>query len=62
MRSSHFRSTHLVVALAIVAVGLLGNSRCSGIDFGALLELHEAGVDKYIGQFEPIATSDVGDG
>jgi hypothetical protein len=61
MRFSQTRSTQLIVPLIIVSISMLG-ARCSGLDFFAMLELHEAGVDKYLGQFEPVATSDVGDG
>jgi hypothetical protein len=45
----------------VLSLALFG-ARCSGLDFYAFLELRDAGVDKYLGQFEPVATSDVGDG
>ena len=61
MRRSRLRSTPLILSLAFVAVVFVG-ARCSGLDFIAKLELHEAGVDKYLGQFTPVATADVGDG
>jgi hypothetical protein len=45
----------------LLSVVLLGHS-CPGLNFGAFIELKLAGVDKYIGQFEPISSEDVGDG
>lgn len=36
--------------------------RRRGLSHRAKRELREAGVDKYLGQFEPVATMDVGDG
>ncbi len=39
----------------------MGVSQC-GLSPQAFLELHEAGVDKYIGEFTPISSTDVGDG
>jgi len=51
----------LLVALSVTAVALMGNS-CRGLNGLALWELSEAGVDKYIGEFTPVSSTDVGDG
>lgn len=61
MHSSRIRSVKLIVSLMVLSLALFG-ARCSGLDIFAYLELRDAGVDKYLGQFEPVATSDVGDG
>lgn len=50
-----------VVILGLVSITLVGG-RCPGLDLRAALELHAAGVDKYLGQFEPVASAEVGDG
>jgi len=42
-------------------VALLGNN-CRGLNFLAQVELHDAGVDKYLGDFTPVSSTDVGDG
>lgn len=51
----------LVVGLLLSVVMLLGNN-CPGLNFGAVLELQAAGVNKYMGDFEPASSEDVGDG
>jgi hypothetical protein len=51
----------MTVLLALVCVALMGQS-CQGLNPFALLELHQSGVDKYIGEFTPISSTDVGDG
>jgi hypothetical protein len=51
-----------LLALVISAVGLLGTNCGLGLNIVAFFELHEAGVDKYIGQFTPVSTSDAGGG
>ena len=51
----------LLVALALTAVALMGHN-CRGLNLHAMIELHEAGVDKYIGEFSPVSSTDVGDG
>ena len=53
--------TYLVLSLVFITVVFTG-ARCKGLDFFALLELHAAGVDKYLGEFTPVSTEDVGDG
>ena len=50
-----------VLGLTLCASILMGNG-CFGLNFRALLELHRAGVDKYLGDFEPALSQDVGDG
>jgi hypothetical protein len=49
-------------ALSIAAVALLGNDCHRGLRLDAFIELQDAGVFDYIGEFTPVATSDVGDG
>ncbi|MDG2051201.1 MAG: pectin acetylesterase-family hydrolase, partial [Myxococcota bacterium] len=61
MSFQSFRKPQLAVFLALASVSLFG-ARCSGLDLWAYLELHEAGVDKYLGQFEPASTSEIEDG
>ena len=56
------RSTKsLVVGLMLTAVMLLGH-KCPGLNFAARLELKAAGVNKYMGDFEPTTSEDVGEG
>jgi hypothetical protein len=51
-----------LVFLLLAGVGLLG-SRCPiGLNANAYLELEAAGVNKYLGEFQPISSTDVGDG
>lgn len=50
-----------ILALASLSVALLG-TRCPGLNFQARQELRAAGVDKYLGQFTPSSSTDVGDG
>lgn len=51
-----------LAALAVVAIALLGNRCPLGLDPQALDELADAGVNQYLGAFEPVSTEDVGDG
>jgi len=51
-----------VVGLLLISVALLGVQCPRGLNFIALTELSESGVDKYLGQFEPVSSVDVGDG
>jgi hypothetical protein len=60
MRSKHTIRI-LLLTLMLSSVALLGNN-CPGLNLVALLELKEAGVDRYVGRFTPIASEDVGDG
>jgi hypothetical protein len=51
-----------VVGLLVGAVGLIG-ARCElGLSPQAYLELHAAGVDKYLGQFTPAVSEELGGG
>ncbi len=51
-----------IVGLLLAAVVLMG-SRCElGLKKSARAELTAAGVDKYLGEFTPISSVDVGDG
>jgi hypothetical protein len=45
----------------LTGVALMGNN-CQGLNLWAQMELSDAGVDKYIGAFTPISSTDVGDG
>jgi len=51
----------MTVSLALIAVALLGN-QCRGLNGMARLELSDAGVDKYIGDFQPTSSEDAGEG
>jgi hypothetical protein len=51
----------LFVGVALASVALLGNN-CPGLNIRAMLELRDAGVDRYVGAFTPIESTDVGDG
>ncbi|MBW2698480.1 MAG: hypothetical protein JRE70_18495 [Deltaproteobacteria bacterium] len=47
----------------VLSTSVLMGSRCHfGLDLWAFIELHASGSDKYIGEFTPISTEDVGDG
>ena len=48
--------------ISVVLFSTLGMAKECGLSTQAFLELSDAGVDKYIGQFTPISSSDVGDG
>ena len=65
-KNSSIRSSKRFARLAIVLLGLasvvLIGSRCPGLSLRAAIELHEAGVDKYLGQFAPVSSEEVGDG
>jgi hypothetical protein len=50
------------VGLLLISVALLGMQCPRGLNFIAMTELSDAGVDKYLGQFEPVSSVDVGDG
>ncbi len=54
----------LTVAILLVGVMLLG-SDCGprrGLNLLAFVELQMAGVNKYVGEFTPVSSADVGDG
>jgi len=50
------------VGLLLISVALLGMQCPRGLNFIAMTELSDAGVDKYLGQVEPVSSVDVGDG
>ena len=50
-----------ILGSVLVGLALLG-AKCPGLLPGALVQLHNAGVDKYLGQFAPIASTPIGDG
>jgi hypothetical protein len=63
MRSSSFRAKRFtLVGLLVAGVVLLGNGCPIGLHPLAFIELADAGVNKYIGQFEPVSSTDVGEG
>jgi hypothetical protein len=47
--------------VVLTAIALMGNN-CPGLSYWGELELRAAGVDKYLGEFTPVASVDVGDG
>lgn len=51
----------LVLGIFLTGVALLG-ARCPGLNPGAYVQLHDAGVDKYLGQFTPASSTPIGDG
>ncbi len=52
----------VVLTFSVVAVNGAWADDDEGLNDGALAELSDAGVDKYLGAFTPIASTDVGDG
>ena len=58
MRSASFK----ILLLVMVAFVLLGSDFPRGLNGDAMKELSDAGVDKYLGEFTPISSTDVGDG
>ncbi len=63
MRTRSRARRYTVTGLALTAVMLMGTS-CPilGLLPWAYFELHVAGVDKYLGDFDPVSSVDVGDG
>ena len=55
-------SRWFVLGLLLVSLGLMAKEEPRGLNSQAIVELSEAGVDKYLGEFAPIASTDVGDG
>ena len=51
-----------LLGLVLSTAVLMGGKCHSGLNAFAFLELHLAGVDKYIGEFAPASSTDVGDG
>jgi hypothetical protein len=63
MRSNRNKMTRwLVVGLALVASASIGSGCPLGLKPLAYLELANAGVNKYLGDFTPISSTDFGDG
>jgi len=62
MRFRAVRSRVLVIFTVLAAVSLLGAQCPLGLSPQAYFELQAAGVDKYLGEFTPISSVDVGDG
>ena len=60
MRSE--RPVRLLVALVLAGLVLMGAGSPKGLAPDAAQELRDAGVDKYLGQFTPVSSTDVGDG
>ncbi len=60
MRS--LKPMRLFFGLVLAGVVPLAAGSPQGLDPNALQELSDAGVDKYLGQFTPISSTDVGDG
>jgi hypothetical protein len=52
----------LILGLILTCVALIGAGGPNGLNFDAFEELSDAGVDKYIGEFTPVSSTDVGDG
>ncbi len=50
-----------LLVLALLALTTMG-SRCTGLSPRAFIELHVAGVDRYVGAFEPAVSEDAGNG
>jgi hypothetical protein len=51
-----------VFGLILASVMLLGSSSPLGLNPQALAELEATGVNKYIGDFDPVSSEDIGDG
>ena len=49
-------------ALVLTSFMLMGAGGPRGLSGNAYIELNVAGVDKYLGEFEPVVSTDVGDG
>jgi hypothetical protein len=56
-----YRTSHST-GLALIASVLLGTQCPFGLTTEAFIELQEAGVNKYLGEFTPASSTDVGDG
>ena len=53
----------LGLSVAVLApTGAEGDSKNRGLTDEAAQELKDAGVDKYLGEFTPVSSEDVGDG
>jgi len=62
MRSTSSWATRFSIVTLVALTSLLLGAKCPGLNPLAQQELSDAGVDKYLGDFTPVATEDVGDG
>ena len=63
MRSTNSRVIRFsIFSLALFTALLMGSQCPLGLNLQALSELSDAGVNKYIGEFVPAASQDIGDG
>ncbi len=53
---------HAVAGLALIGVMLMGSQCPFGLSFQAFLELDASGVNRYVGDFTPATSEDIGDG
>jgi len=51
-----------IFSLVLISAILMGAKSPRGLNGDAFVELSDAGVDKYLGAFTPVASTDVGDG
>jgi hypothetical protein len=51
-----------IAFLVLISTTLMGAEGPRGLNGQAYIELNDAGVDKYLGQYTPVASFDVGDG
>jgi hypothetical protein len=56
------RNFFLFFGLVLISFGLAAKGQPRGLNSQAIGELSDAGVDKYLGMFAPISSTDVGDG
>ena len=61
MQFSKFKYLNLI-ALVLASIMLMGAESPKGLNGDAFSELSDSGVDKYLGAFTPVASTDVGDG
>ena len=54
------RTSFIAAIFAATLFPTMASAR--GLDPWAKLELHSAGVDKYLGEYTPVSTEEVGDG
>ena len=61
MQSTKYQSIK-IFSLVIISFCLMGAGGPRGLNGDAYTELSDAGVDKYLGAFTPVMSTDVGDG
>jgi hypothetical protein len=59
---SHRGSRFAIAGLVLLGVMLLGSQCPIGLSPKAYVELHQAGADKYLGEFTPVASEEIGEG